>query len=90
MGRLIIAFGLVFELPLVVYFLTRLGLVTPKFLWQKMKYAIVIFLALSAIITPPDLFTQLVLAVPLTILYMFSILLSMIAVKRAARKKAAA
>lgn len=90
MGRLIIAFGVVFELPLVVYFLSRLGLVTPKFLWEKMRYAIIGFLVLSAIITPPDLFTQVVLAVPLVILYMISILLSMLAIKRSARDKAAA
>ena len=90
MGRLIIAFGLVFEMPLVIFFLTKLGLVTPKFLWQKMRYAIVLFLILSAIITPPDLFTQVVLAGPLVVLYLFSILLSMVAVKGSAKKKAAA
>ena len=89
-GRLILAFGIVFELPLVIYFLSRLGLVTPKFLWQKMRYAIVIILAVAAIITPPDVFTQVVLAIPLIVLYMFSILLSMIAVKRAARNKTSA
>jgi sec-independent protein translocase protein TatC len=89
-GRLILAFGIVFELPLVIYFLSRLGLVTPKFLWQKMRYAIVIILTVAAILTPPDVFTQLVLAIPLIVLYMFSILLSMIAVKRSARQKASA
>jgi sec-independent protein translocase protein TatC len=88
-GRLIIAFGIVFELPLVIFFLARLGLVTPQFLWSKMRYAIVIFLALAAMITPPDLFTQVVLALPLVVLYMFSILLAMIAVKRSEKKKAA-
>ncbi len=90
MGRLILAFGLVFEMPLVIFFLTKLGLVTPKFLWQKMRYAIVLFLLLSAIITPPDLFTQVVLAGPLVVLYLFSILLSMVAINRSAKKKAAA
>jgi sec-independent protein translocase protein TatC len=77
-------------MPLVIFFLTKLGLVTPKFLWQKMRYAIVLFLVMSAIITPPDLFTQVVLAGPLVVLYLFSILLSTVALNRSAKKKAAA
>jgi len=86
-SRMILAFGLLFEMPLVIYFLSRLGLVTPKFLWEKVRYAIVIILFVAAVVTPgPDIFSQLVLAIPLTVLYLFSILLSMIAVKQVARK----
>jgi sec-independent protein translocase protein TatC len=79
MVRLILAFGLVFELPLIIYFLVRLGIVTPEFLRSKRRYAIVLFLVLAAVISPPDIFTMVVLAVPLTILYELSILIAVIA-----------
>ena len=89
--RMILAFGLVFELPIVMFFLARLGIVTPKFLWSKMKYAIVIILIISAALTPgPDVFSQMVMAGPLTILYILSIFLSMLAVKKSARNKTTA
>lgn len=77
--RIMLAFGLVFELPLVIYFLVRLGIVTPEFLRKQRRYAIVIFLVLAAVITPPDIFTMIVLAVPLIILYELSILIAMLA-----------
>ena len=73
---LLLAFGAVFELPLILYYAARMGLVTPDFLRKKRKVAIVILLVLAAIITPPDVFTQVVLALPLVILYEISILLS--------------
>lgn len=79
MVRIILAFGLVFELPLVIYFLVRLGIVTPEFLRSKRRYAIVIFLILAAVISPPDIFTMIVLAVPLTVLYELSIVIATIA-----------
>jgi len=89
--RMILAFGLVFELPIVVFFLARLGIVTPKFLWFKFRYAIVIILTISAILTPgPDVFSQMVMAGPLTILYILSIFLAMLAVKKSARNKTTA
>lgn len=68
-GTFILAFGTVFELPLVLMFLTKIGIATPEFLRQKRKYAIVIIMVLSALITPPDCITQLMLAIPLIILY---------------------
>ncbi len=80
--RIMLAFGLVFELPLVIYFLVRLGIVTPEFLRSKRRYAIIIFLILSAVISPPDIFTMVVLAIPLTVLYELSILIAVIARKK--------
>ncbi|MBN2275000.1 MAG: twin-arginine translocase subunit TatC [Bacteroidales bacterium] len=71
------AAGVVFELPAVVYFLTRIGLVTPDFLKKFRKHAIVAILLLAAIITPsPDVFSQLLVAFPLFFLYEISILIS--------------
>lgn len=68
--------GLVFELPLIVYFLSKMGLITPEFMRKYRKHAIVITLVLSAIITPPDVSSQVLLTIPLLILYEFSIFIS--------------
>ncbi len=68
--------GLIFELPLVIYFLSRLGLVTPDFLRNYRKHALVIILLVAAIITPPDVVTQLLVTFPLYILYEISIYVS--------------
>ncbi len=67
------AVGIVFELPILVYFLTKIGVLTPDFLKKNRKYMFVILLILSAIITPPDMFSQVLVVVPLIILYEFSI-----------------
>jgi sec-independent protein translocase protein TatC len=89
--RMILAFGLIFELPIVVFFLAKLGIVTPKFLWSKFRYAIVVILIISAVLTPgPDVFSQIALATPLTILYVLSIFLSMMAVKKSTHHKTTA
>ena len=58
-----------FELPILVYFLSKAGLITPNFLKRYRKHALVLILALSAIITPPDIFSQIMVAFPLIILY---------------------
>lgn len=68
--------GFVFELPIVVYFLTKVGLITPAFMKQYRRIAFVLILVLSAIITPPDVFTQFLIGVPVFILYEISILIS--------------
>jgi sec-independent protein translocase protein TatC len=73
-SKLLLAFGLVFELPLVLTFMARLGLVTVPFLKKNRKYAILLFFAGAAIITPPDVVTQVMMAVPLMLLYEISIL----------------
>ena len=67
------AVGIVFELPILVYFLTKVGVITPDFLKRNRKYMFVILLILSAIITPPDMFSQVLVVVPLIVLYEFSI-----------------
>lgn len=76
-----LACGLVFQLPLIIYFLAKVGLVTPEFLRKYRKHAIVVTLILSAIITPPDVSSQVLMAVPLLILYEFSIFVAKRVVK---------
>ncbi|CAN2041511.1 Sec-independent protein translocase protein TatC [Candidatus Magnetomoraceae bacterium gMMP-15] len=73
-SKLLIAFGLVFELPLFITLLARLGIVSVDFLKKNRKYALVIFVIGAAILTPPDVVTQLMMAGPLMILYEISIL----------------
>lgn len=70
------AVGIVFELPILVYFLTKIGVITPDFLKKNRRYMYVILLILSAIITPPDLFSQILVVFPLIGLYEFSITVS--------------
>ncbi|MFD2542057.1 twin-arginine translocase subunit TatC [Lacinutrix gracilariae] len=82
----VIASGLIFELPIIIYFLTKVGLVTPEFLKKYRKYALVIVLILSAIITPPDIASQIIVAIPILILYQVSIYISKIVVQREAKK----
>ena len=74
--RLIFVFGLVFEMPLVSLLLTRMGMLTPEFMSKNRRFAIVIVFVTAAVLTPPDVFTQLLLAGPLIILYEISILVS--------------
>ncbi len=77
---LILVFGLVFEMPVLAYFFTKLGLLTPEFLRQKRQYGIVSIFIIAAIVTPSvDAFTQILLAVPLMVLYEISIWVSKIA-----------
>lgn len=73
-GTMILAFGIVFELPLVMMFLAKIGIATPAFLMQKRKYAVIIILVVSAFITPPDFITQIIMAVPLIVLYEIGII----------------
>ena len=80
--KLLLAFGLVFELPVVLFFLARIGAVTPASLRKKRKYAILMCFIVSAVITPPDVITQLMMAVPLIVLYEVGIIAAMVAGKR--------
>jgi len=73
-SKLLLAFGIVFELPLFITLMARMGLVTPTFLKQNRKYAILLFFVGAAIITPPDVVTQIMMAFPLMFLYELSIL----------------
>jgi len=86
--KLLFAFGFVFELPVVIFFLSKMGLVTPEFLKKKRKYAILLTFALAAILTPPDVITQCMMAIPLLVLYEIGILVSMVARKKKAEKEA--
>ncbi len=71
-----LATGLVFELPIVAFFLTKIGIITPTFMRKYRKHAIVVIFILAAIITPPDVFSQTLVCIPLLILYEVSILIS--------------
>jgi len=82
-GFLMLAFGLSFQLPVLAYFLGRFGLISSGFLAKGRRYAVVIILAVAAIVTPtPDVFTQLLLAVPMYVLYEISILVVKVSGKR--------
>ena len=83
----VLASGLVFELPIIIYFLTKVGLVTPAFLIKYRKYALVVVLIISAIITPPDIASQVIVAIPILILYQVSILISRIVIRNQKRKE---
>ena len=82
----VIACGLIFELPIIIYFLTKVGLVTPEVLRKYRKVALVLVLVLSAIITPPDVASQIIVAVPVLILYQISIYISKVVLKREAKR----
>jgi sec-independent protein translocase protein TatC len=74
--KIMIGFGIAFELPVLTYFLAKLGLVTDRTLKEFARYAIVIIFIVAAVLTPPDLFSQLAMAVPLLVLYGLSILIA--------------
>ncbi|NHM00961.1 twin-arginine translocase subunit TatC [Flavobacterium difficile] len=71
-----LATGLVFELPIIIYFLSSLGLVTPAFLREYRKWAYVIILIIAAIVTPPDVISQIIVTIPLVVLFEISIIIS--------------
>jgi len=73
--KIMFGFGLAFELPIFAYFLALLGLINDKQMAEFFKYAIVIIFIVAALLTPPDVLTQLLMAGPLIILYGFSILI---------------
>jgi len=79
---MLLAFGLGFELPMVIVFLTRVGIVTPQMLSNRRAHSLLVLAATAALITPPDVFTMLALAGPLYLLYELSIVLSRIVHKR--------
>jgi len=80
--KIVLAFGLVFELPVASFVLTRMGVITPKFLVQKFRYAIVAIFVVAAVLTPPDVISQICLALPLLLLYGVSILVSWLAKRK--------
>lgn len=80
--RLILATGAVFELPVIVLFLTRIGIVTPAFLWHYFGYAFFAVWFLAAFMTPPDVVSMVMVATPMTLLYLFSIFVSWVFLPR--------
>jgi sec-independent protein translocase protein TatC len=82
----VIATGLIFELPIIIYFLTKIGLVTPEILRKYRKISLVVVLILSAVITPPDVVSQIIVAIPILILYEISIHVSKIVIRNQNRK----
>ncbi len=83
----VIACGVLFELPIIIYFLTKVGIVTPEILKKYRKIAMVVVLILSAVITPPDVASQIIVAVPVLMLYQVSIYISKVVLKREAKKE---
>jgi sec-independent protein translocase protein TatC len=79
---LFFGFSILFELPVLIYFLTKIGLITPEFLKKYRKHALVFVLILAAIITPPDVASQVVVAIPILILYEISITISRRVIKK--------
>lgn len=75
LSDLILGLGLVFELPVLVYFLSKLGVITPSLLKKIRSYAYVVIMVVAAVITPPDWFSIFLVAIPLVILYEISIMI---------------
>lgn len=86
MFQVMLVFAILFEVPIITMFLTSLGIISPAFLKKTRRYAYFILLIVGAIVTPPDIFLQLVVAFPLFLLYEISIYLSSIVQKRKERK----
>ncbi len=80
--KLLIAFGVVFEMPLFAYFLSRFGLLTPAFMRRSRRYAVLVIFIVAAILTPPDVFSQCLMAIPMLLLYEVSIYVSAMAYKK--------
>jgi len=75
-SSVLISCGVIFELPILIYFLSKAGLITPDFLKKYRKHAIIIILTVAAVISPPDILSQIIVAIPMGILYEVSIFIS--------------
>jgi sec-independent protein translocase protein TatC len=80
--KMSLACGLIFELPVISYVLTKMGLLTPRFLVSKIRHAVVLCFVIAAVVTPPDMFSQIIMAIPLLLLYGVSILVSYLTVEK--------
>jgi len=80
--KLLLAFGLVFELPVVIFFLARMGLVTSDLLKKNRKFAVLVIFTAAAVLTPPDPLTQCLMAIPLLVLYELGIYIAKLAHKK--------
>ncbi|AOW16551.1 twin arginine-targeting protein translocase TatC [Polaribacter vadi] len=79
--NMLLGVSVLFELPVLIYFLTKIGLITPEFLKKYRKHSLVVVLVLAAVITPPDVASQIVVAIPILILYEISIKVSQRVIK---------
>ncbi len=86
---LVLACGLMFQLPMVIYFMTKAGILTPGILRNYRKHSIVVILILGAIITPPDPISQMLISLPIMLLYEISITISTVIYRRKQKKEAA-
>jgi sec-independent protein translocase protein TatC len=80
--NMLLGVSILFELPVLVYFLTKIGLITPNFLKKYRKHALVVVLIVAAIITPPDVASQIIVTIPIVILYEVSIKVSKFVIKK--------
>ena len=83
---IILACGIMFQLPMLVYILSKLGLITPQFMITYRKHATVVILVLAAVLTPPDVFSMVLLSIPLIGLYEVSIFISKVIERRELKK----
>lgn len=83
----VLASGIIFELPIIIYILTKIGLLTPEILKKYRKFALIIVLIVSAIITPPDVASQIIVAIPIIILYEVSIIISKVVIKNQKKER---
>lgn len=86
---LVFGSGLLFQLPVVVYFLTRIGMLTPKFMRTYRRHAIIVILIIGAIVTPPDPLSQVLISLPLFLLYEISIFISAYVVRQKLKEEEA-
>ena len=86
-ARLCLAFGLLFELPMVIFALSWVGVVSPRVLLKGWRYAFVIILVVSAVLTPPDIISQVLLAGPVMCLYLLSCVISIIVTRNRKRRQ---
>lgn len=87
--KLLIGFGLIFELPLLIFFLSAAGIVTHRTLWKFNRWATVIAFVAAAALTPPDIYSQMLMAGPIIVLYNLSIGIAFLVTKRRERREAA-
>jgi len=87
LSMLVLSCAVMFQMPVVVYFLSQAGLVTPERMIYFRRHAFIVILVLSAILTPPDVISQFLIAVPLTILYQISIYVSRMVLKRKSKSE---
>lgn len=81
-GSLLLSFGLVFEMPIIIVMLTKLRLISPALLTQNRKIVVIVIFILATILTPPDVISQVLLALPMLLLFELSIVFSKIIVKK--------